>query len=362
MQYAVVIYLLATTVLSGLYLFDQFVRPEESPVAEQVVQGEADTSLEKYAFDVLQQTVFEPSPFTIGEEIEEEEGYRTYRAVIHTPDGNVSGLVHVPAESNSPRPFILLLRGFVDRSIYQSGIGSSRVGQELAKAGYVSFSPDFLGYGESDPPSDNPMEERFQGYTTTLQILSSVKELSAALQQVDELSVEVDAERVGIWGHSNGGHIALTTLTLTSKKYPTVLWAPVSKPFPYSILYYTDEYDDGGKALRKLIAQFEVTYDVSRYSTEQFYDSIAAPIQIHQGIDDDPVPVEWSEELYADLNELEKDVDLFIYESSDHNLAPKGWSQAVARSISFYNRFLDKGDEPEDESQDEPSDESSLAL
>jgi len=23
--------------------------------------------------------------------------------------------------------------------------------------------------------------------------------------------------------------------------------APVSKPFPYSILYYTDEFDDGGK-------------------------------------------------------------------------------------------------------------------
>ena len=36
-----------------------------------------------------------------------------------------------------------------------------------------------------------------------------------------------------------------------------ILWAPVSKPFPYNILYYTDEAEDRGKWLRGEIAKFE---------------------------------------------------------------------------------------------------------
>ena len=81
-------------------------------------------------------------------------------------------------------------------------------------------------------------EERFQTYTTAMNLLAGIEKWERA-------------GKIGIWGHSNGGQIALTVLEISQKEYPTVLWAPVSKPFPYSILYYTDEAEDRGKALRK---------------------------------------------------------------------------------------------------------------
>ena len=142
-------------------------------------------------------------------------------------------------------------------------------------------------------------------------------------------------------GHSNGRQIALSVLEITGKSYPTVLWAPVSKPFPYSILYFTDEFDDHGKALRKVVADFEKDYNVELYSPSNFYSWINAPIQIHQGTADDSVPLKWSDNLVADLTKLGKNAEYFTYPEADHNLTP-GWEAAIRRSSDFYKENFSK--------------------
>ncbi len=148
-------------------------------------------------------------------------------------------------------------------------------------------------------------------------------------------------EKIFIWGHSNGGQIALSMLEITGKSFPTTLWAPVSKPFPYSILYYTDEYDDRGRALRKVIAGFEQDYNVDNFSIDQYLDLINAPMQIHQGLNDDAVPFEWSNELIEKLNELEKDVTYYTYPSADHNLRPN-WNTVIQRDLIFFQKHLNQ--------------------
>lgn len=338
MKYLLVIYVVVTTAFTGLYLYERLFAGSPSYISPlgSLSEETPDTTLQKYAFPELGKQTFSPAPFALGREVQNTEELTSYIAYIDTPDGKVSGMLNLPKTQTENRPFIMLLRGFVDRSIYETGIGSQRIGEELAKEGYVTFSPDFLGYAESSPPSMNPMEERFQGYTTALTVLASVGSLNEMLADLPE-PVSIDTKKVGIWGHSNGGHIALSLLAITGKPMPTVLWAPVSKPFPYSILYYTDEYDDGGKALRKLIADFEQWYDVTQYSTNTFYDKITAPIQIHQGLQDEPVPAAWSQALHDELTDKDKTVELFMHQNSDHNLAPDGWQDAAAQTIAFFN-------------------------
>jgi dipeptidyl aminopeptidase/acylaminoacyl peptidase len=154
-----------------------------------------------------------------------------------------------------------------------------------------------------------------------------------------------DGKNIGIWAHSNGGHIALTILEISKINYPTVLWAPVSKPFPYSILYYTNESEDKGKYIRKELAKFEETYDTDAFSLDNYFPDIAAHLQIHQGTADDAVPVEWSKNLYNILRKSYKDqkfnydLDLFVYPGADHNLQPV-WESATARSLSFFKKHL----------------------
>lgn len=294
--------------------------------------------LEKYTYDFLSNADFKKSKITLGEILADEDDFTSRVFYFFVNNKKVSGLINIP-KAEGVFPIVLMFRGYVDREIYKTGMGTQRAGEVFAQNGFITIAPDFLGYGESDNPSEDPIEERFQTYVTALTLFQSIGNINETFEDHD-INVRADTDKVGIWGHSNGGQIALSVLEITGKDYPTVLWAPVSKPFPYSVLYYTDEFDDRGKMLRRVIAKFEEDYDVEDYNLTNFYEKINAPIQIHQGTADDAVPLSWSDQLVERLEELEKDTEYFTYSGSDHNLLPGGWSTAVNRSIFFFGENL----------------------
>lgn len=332
--------LLILAILGIFFLTQSLNSPKEirSPIAKE-------KPLDKYTFTNLKNTKFSESSIKLGETIGEKENFISQMFYYNVFGKKISGLINVP-KGEGVYPIIIMFRGFVPKEIYSTGIGTQRAGEFFAQNGFITLAPDFLGFGKSDNPSGNSIEERFQTYTTALILLSSVNNLNSGLIASYSGKIKADVSKVGIWGHSNGGQIALSVLEITGKNYPTVLWSPVSKPFPYSILYYTDEFDDRGKALRKAVANFETDYDVELYSPSNFYSWINAPVQIHQGTGDDSVPLKWSDQLVSDLTQLEKDVTYFTYPGADHNLllaSPQGgtgWETAVARSLDFYKEKL----------------------
>ncbi|MEK7534448.1 MAG: prolyl oligopeptidase family serine peptidase [Patescibacteria group bacterium] len=322
-----------------LYLFVQK-QKVISPIGEKPAIIK-EKPLDKYTFENLKKQQFKGSTIALGRTLEDGDKFTSQMFYYKVSGKKVSGLLNVP-KSSGEYPVIVMLRGFVPKENYTTGIGTKRAGEMFATNGFIALAPDFLGYGESDKPSKNPMEERFQTYTTVVTLLSSLVNLNRGLDASYSGKIKADTLKVGIWGHSNGGQIALSVLEISGKNYPTVLWAPVSKPFPYSILYYTDEFDDRGKALRKVLANFEKDYDVELYSLTNYFDWINAPMQIHQGENDDAVPKKWSDELVDSLSKLKKEVEYFTYPDGDHNLMPNGWSQAVERSIEFYREKFSK--------------------
>lgn len=304
-----------------------------NPLPKQILEVK-EKPLGKYTIDALSRTKFEASEITLGKVLNDNGEFTSYIFYFNVQTKKVSGLINTP-KTTGEHPVLMMFRGYVDREVYTTGTGTQRAGEVFAKSGFITLAPDFLGYGESDMPSENPIEERFQTYVTALTLLASIKNLNTTLAD-NNLAARAASELIGIWGHSNGGQIALTVAEITGHPYPTVLWAPVSKPFPYSVLYYTDDFDDRGKMLRRVIADFEKDYDVELYNLTNFFDRINAPLQIHQGTDDDSVPVKWSNQLVLELEELNKDVEYFTYEGSDHNLVPSGWNWAVSRAVDFY--------------------------
>ncbi|MCX6791812.1 MAG: alpha/beta fold hydrolase, partial [Candidatus Gottesmanbacteria bacterium] len=212
---------------------------------------------------------------------------------------------------------------------YVPGEGTQRSAEVYASNGFISLAPDFLGYGGSDMPSADVFEERFETYTTALNLLASVGSLPMA-----------DPANVALWGHSNGGQIALTVLEILGRPLPAVLWAPVSKPFPYSILYYTDDADDHGKLLRRELATFESQYDVEQYSLTNYLNRITGPVQIHQGTADAAVPLVWSDTLAQTLEASNSAVSYFTYQQANHNMQPSAWNFVVSRDIIFFENYL----------------------
>jgi uncharacterized protein len=242
-------------------------------------------------------------------------------------------------KGDGPFPLILMFRGYVDQTLYSTGTGTRPSAKYFAEHGFITIAPDFLGYGGSDTESGNIFESRFQTYTTAISLLKTIerfKDYSNLISGSNEITkLLTNYPSMSIWAHSNGGQIVLTTLSVTGANYPTTLWAPASKPFPYVILYFTDDSDDGGKFIRKELGKFEELYDVDKYTYTNYIDNIHAPIQLHQGTADQAVPIAWTNELVGILRAKEKDVTYFTYPGADHNLRPN-WDEVVEKDVEFF--------------------------
>lgn len=286
--------------------------------------------LDKYTIEKLGKREFLGSQIVLDEPIATTSGHTVYSFHFTSDNKKVTGIAHMPKKSPPAGglPVIVQLRGFVEHEKYTPGEGTKHSSEVFSDNGFLTLAPDFLGYGGSASPSADVFEERFETYATALNLLASVKTLSV-----------VNPDRVGIWGHSNGGQIAITVLEILRKPIPTVLWAPVSKPFPYSILYYTDDAGDHGKALRRRLGRFEDNYDVELYSLTNYLDRITAPLQVHQGTADESVPVGWTNQLVKIVKDKGKDITYFTYPGADHNLMP-GWNMVVSRDIAFFNKYF----------------------
>jgi len=331
--------LLALGILAAAILLSVFRNPTQviSPLGKLGNPSPTEKPLKKYSYKSLKTRKSQEGKITIDKILKDDDRFTSYRFFFTTGGKRVSGLMNVP-KNISNLPVMVLIRGYVDQTIYTTGEGTRRVGEEFASQGFITLSPDLLGYGSSDKPSSDAMEERFQTYTTILDLLESIKTLNEALEKQNLPLART--ESVGIWGHSNGGQIALSILEITGATYPTILWAPVSKPFPYSILYYTDDANDHGKALRKVVAQFEAEYDSELYSLINYFDWIKAPLQLHQGTADEAVPQAWSDILYDTLKEKEIPVTYYTYSGENHNFNTGGWQTAFDRGLSFIKKEL----------------------
>ena len=293
--------------------------------------------LEKYQIENLRKTLVPNISIHINELLKSDPNFNSYLfdfsfdpQLLEKTQKKVTGLLNIP-EKEGVFPIAVLVRGYVDQTIYTTGVGTKRVAEYLATNGFITIAPDFLGYGGSDSESDNIFESRFQTYTTLLTLLSSIDKTNFP---------RWDEKNVVLWGHSNGGQIILTVLEVSGVNYPTVLWAPVTKPFPYSVLYYTDESDDHGKLIRSELSKFEKDYDVEKFSLTNYLDSIKAPITIFQGTNDDAVPVDWSDSFTKKLKELDINYSYFVYPKADHNMNPV-WGDVINKTLKVFNDLLE---------------------
>ncbi|MCA9369140.1 MAG: hypothetical protein H6773_01930 [Pseudomonadales bacterium] len=283
----------------------------------------------------------------ITEELESTANSISYAFVWQTLGKKMTGNIILPRpfDATSPKA-IILLRGYVPEEQYETGTGTKNAATQFAEAGYVTIAPDFFGYGDSDPEPTDTWQARFEKPLIVMELIDSLKTQGIVAEGEDPIKIST----VGMWAHSNGGQIALTTLEAFQLDIPTTLWAPVSAPFPYSIQFFSDELDDEGKAQRKWISLFEEEYDVFDFSVTKHLDLLNAPLQLHHGEIDDAAPIAWSDEFVEKLEaahaatdeaEIVEDypITYYRYPNTDHNMQPS-WNTAITRDIQFFSEYL----------------------
>lgn len=275
----------------------------------------------------------------------------------------ISGTINLKINENLQKSTlkpIIMLRGYVPIEKYLSGSGTKNAAAVFADNNYITLAPDFLGFGESDFEPTDTWEARFIKTANIIDLIKTIQSFPeidlSSLKNLPINKIVLNPKKIGIWGHSNGGQIAVSVLEVMNKNFPTTLWAPVLAPFPYSILYFSDEYEDEGKETRKYLSLFEEDYDVFDFSITKHLDRLHGPIQIQHGTNDDSALVSWTEEFLVKIDlenerratissqssENKKEVieiDFYKYHGANHNLQPN-WNEAIQKDLNFFKKHL----------------------
>lgn len=124
------------------------------------------------------------------------------------PDDRVPAYLLLPAERSArKRPAVLCLHQTTavgkDEPVGLRGSAELRYALELAQRGYVAIVPDYPSLGE----------HRFDFKAKPAYVSGSMKAIWDNIRAVDVLETlpEVDRERIGVIGHSLGGHSGMFT-------------------------------------------------------------------------------------------------------------------------------------------------------
>ncbi len=395
------LYFLLGTILTasaaGSYFYFS---PQRTPLSNPFSKESTDPTpkplpLNQYTIPNLKHYPYQTSKITITEQLQDTDDFTTYVFKYQTMNKTMSGTLNIPAltrsDVKSPYPVIVMIRGYAAPSQFYPGFGTRNAAAVFAKNGYVTIAPDFFGFGESDPEPEDSWEARFIKPISVIELMYSLLEnpkfqfdlkesdKSEATPNLDTLKLAVNPDQLGIWAHSNGSQIAISVQEITSQPIPTTVWAPVTAPFPYSILFFTRDNPDEGKESRAWLAMFEKDYDVFEFTITQHLDKLSGPLQIHHGSNDQEALRVWSDEFVDSIKtENEKredeikdedknatqaalpdsetiqdsfinlaapsdpiDFTYFTYPGADHNLQPiENWKLAIERDLEFFEQHL----------------------
>jgi len=295
-----------------------------APIPEQVP---SELSIAHFAHMRLEGT-----DFALGDILEENTAYTRYAITYKSNGLTISGIMNIP-KGKGPFPLIILNHGYIAPSVYTRGRGLKREQDYLARQGFAVLHTDYRGFAASDPSPDvrEVYDAAIEYSMDSANAINAVR--AANLPQVD-------AEHVGMLGHSLGGGVTLNIAVAHPDLVSAfVLYAPVSSDAWENFTRWRDRRDDKDRTLSVLGTREENPQAWDALSSLSSLKNIASPILLFQGTKDSDVPPEWSDFLDAKLKALNKDITYVSYEGEKHEFIPK-WDDFMQRTTAFLREQL----------------------
>ncbi|MFO7918389.1 MAG: alpha/beta fold hydrolase [Anaerolineae bacterium] len=301
------------------------------------------TPLHPLAIEAMRQESYPGSDLVIEETLPSESNYDRYVVSYRSEGLKIYAMLTVPQgeKPESGWPFIIFNHGYIPPDQYRTAERYLAYVDEFASKEYIVLAPDYRGHGNSEgEPTD--------AHTTgdyTVDVLNAI----ASMQRYPD----ADPQRVGVWGHSMGGTLTLRAMVVNDQIDAGVIWAGVVAPIedvwekrPHWIarsLRATPEAD------RTPVPPTEGIFAYGMFDENPAFwasvdptlhlEKLSGPLQLHHSKADDSVPVEWSEDLYARLQDAGQSAELYLYEGDNHNLS-NSFVTAMARSVQFFDRHV----------------------
>lgn len=315
------------------------IQTEKIPVNENIKQQEKTKEIitpptEPMEIKSLRSGNYPGGDFEIERTLPDGSNYKQFVVSYKSEGLKIYGLLTIPLGSKPEGgfPAIIFVHGYIPPEQYSTTGNYPTYQAMLARSGMITFKPDLRGHGQSEgEPVSAHFSEKY--VVDTLHAISYLKNHK-----------DVNKERLGYWGHSNGGEIGLRTVLISPDIKAAIFWAGVVGNYKDMFETYNEKIPflrDANKS--QLVRQYglpsanpEFWNKLDPYS---FLSEISAPIQLHHGTNDTSVPVELSVRLKEELEKAGRSVEYFEYAGDDHNIS-KNSILAWERSTNFFKKNL----------------------
>ena len=245
---------------------------------------------------------------------------------LETPDGaTLYYRLYKPADTSTKRPAIVYLYGGPHAQVVTNSWGGNRglLMQYWASQGYVVFSVDNRGSNYRGKAFEDPVYKKMG----TIEVDDQVEGVKF-LRGLDY----VDAERIGVHGHSYGGYMTLMSMFKAGDYFAAgVSGAPVTDWRLYDT-HYTERYMGNPQT-------DDDAYTAS--SVFPYAKDLKGDLLIYHGMADDNVLFTHSTRLYKHLQDMAIPFESMDYPGKKHSIRGKQTGIHLYKTITnFFDRNL----------------------
>ena len=258
---------------------------------------------------------FPPSEIRLHRAAARHDAYTSYLMSYTSDDLHITGMATIPT-GQGPFPVVLLNHGYVLPSQYATGEGTRVMADALARRGVLTLATDYRGLGGSEDDAQLNFGARLEFAIDVLNLASAAREFP-----------EAQPGRIGAWGHSLGGELAIRAGVVDPGIGPIAVWAPLSAWLDDISDYYRVPTSRSSADLRAAL------------SAGNYLEALTGPVDIHQGGEDLVVDPAWASKLRLALEAAGVPSNLYVYPGVGHLLNAS--AQTVVRnSAEFFRRHL----------------------
>ena len=283
---------------------------------------------EQYTIDYLRRRPYGGGRIELLEKLLETELFTSY-SMRYPSDGlMIYGFVNIP-KGPGPFPVIIPIHGYAPAGSQTDFDPAADFSDIFAQNQYIVFHPGMRNQVPSDS-GDNLLR---------VGMSVDVMNLIALIKDKGNLPAElagVNPDRMGLWGNSLGGEIALRVLTLSPDIKAAILYSSMSGNIEHNSrqlyeIIRDDQFRQDSQVPVELMSQISPMY---------YYHYIKAAVQLHHGLNDTTAPISWAVETCSFLESAGILVQCIYYPDADHIFRRHDFENVVANGLDFYRLHL----------------------
>ena len=289
--------------------------------------GSHTAPLPPYYIEALRARRYPGGRLALGPPLRRGAGFTVYRMSWPSGGQTMTGSIEIPT-GRGPFPVVLVAHGYIAPAAYVVGLDSWRYGDALAAHGFIVAAPDYPGHGGSGPgPAGMPAAVGIA--VTALDLVSSLPTLR-----------QVDARRLAVLGHSQGGGIALLAMVIDPRIRAVALFAPNSSDMADNARRW---WAHDAAAAGPLGTPDQNPARYAHVSPRRYFRRGQPPVLLVQGTADEQIPAAWTTATYRALRRAGVTTRLVWIPGAPHIMAGADLAAENAAAEAWIRQALGSG-------------------